>query len=75
MRLFFRGGCFLPLLVIFNFFFGWIFFGFRAWVIMGILLIVVSLAYSYILSRKIVSESDRQARRKDAIDVEGKVLK
>jgi hypothetical protein len=42
---------------------------------MGILLIVVSLAYSYILSRKIVSESDRQARRKDAIDVEGKVLK
>jgi len=75
MTLFYRGGCLLPFLLIFNLFFGWIFFSVRAWVLVEILLIIALVIYSYILSRKIISRVNNAGKRDNAIDVEGKVIK
>jgi antibiotic biosynthesis monooxygenase (ABM) superfamily enzyme len=75
MNLFYRGGCFLPFLIIFNFFFGWIFFGLRAWILIEIILIIILMIYPYILSRKIMSGVNSAGKRRNAIDVEGKVIK
>ena len=75
MNLFYRGGCFLPFLIIFNFFFGWIFFGFKAWIIIEIILVAIFIIYSYILSRKIISGVNNGARRKGAIDVDSEVIR
>lgn len=75
MTLFYRGGCLLPFLLIFNLFFGWIFFSVRAWVLIEILLIIALVIYSYILSRKIISRVNNAGKRDNAIDVEGKVIK
>ena len=75
MTLLYRGGCFLPLLIIFNFLFGWIFFSIRTWLLIELILFAVLFLYGYILSRKIFSQIDNPTKKVDAIDVEGKVLK
>ncbi|MBN2831629.1 MAG: hypothetical protein JXL82_05100 [Candidatus Omnitrophica bacterium] len=75
MTLFYRGGCILPFLIIFNLFFGWMFFGVKAWIFIEIILIVVLMIYSYILSRKIISGVNSFGKRGNAIDVEGEVVR
>lgn len=72
MTLFYNSGCLLPFLVIFNLFFGRIFFSFRAWVAVEGILIIIFLANSYIFSKRIMNS----VRKKDnVIDVEGEVIK
>lgn len=73
MNLLYRGGCFLPFLLIFNFFFGWIFLGFRAWILIEIILVIILMIYSYFLSRKIISEVNGSGRKDNVIDVESEV--
>jgi len=75
MTLFYRGGCLLPFLIIFNLFFGWIFFNIRTWLLIELILMALLFLYGFILSRKIFSKVNSPAQRDDAIDVEGKVLK
>ncbi len=75
MTLFYRGGCLLPFLIIFNLFFGWIFFNIRTWLLVELILMALLFLYGFILSRKIFSKVNSPAQRDDAIDVEGKVLK
>ncbi|MFH1414037.1 MAG: hypothetical protein ABIG56_04250 [Candidatus Omnitrophota bacterium] len=66
-----RTGCLLPSLIIFNFFFGWIFFGFAAWLLIEVGLILLFFLYSYIIMRRIASPS---RQKDDVIDVEGRVV-
>ncbi|MDD3087866.1 MAG: hypothetical protein PHP89_04795 [Candidatus Omnitrophica bacterium] len=74
MGFLYRGGCFLPFLIIFNLFFGWLFLGFRLWLVVGLGLSLVFLIYSYLLSRKITSGINKPAAKSNVIDVEGEVL-
>jgi hypothetical protein len=64
-------GCLLPLLIILNLFFGWIFLKPRYWLLLEAILLLLFIANSYIFSRKIFSAS---SRRNNVIDVEGKVV-
>ncbi len=81
MTFLYRGGCLLPFLIIFNFLFGWMFFGFKTWLIIQLVLVLIFTLYSYILSRKIISQFSEVAKNpggvaKDpnVIDVEGEVV-
>jgi hypothetical protein len=72
MAIFYNSGCLLPFLIIFNLFFGRLFFNFRTWLVVGGVLIILFLVNSYIFSRRII----KSVRRKDnVIDVEGEVVK
>ncbi len=74
MNFIYRGGCFLPFLIIFNLFFGWLFLGVRAWLVIGLGLSLVFVIYSYLLSRRISSGIKNPAVKGNVIDVEGEVL-
>jgi len=74
MTLFYRGGCLLPFLIIFNLIFGRLFFSFKVWLAVGGVLILLFFIYSYILSRKILSGVNTVNKKSGAIDVEGEVL-
>lgn len=64
-------GCLLPLLIILNLFFGWMFLKPIAWLLTEGILILLFMINSYILSRRISSFS---AKRDKVIDVEGEVV-
>jgi uncharacterized membrane protein len=66
-----RTGCLLPLLIILNLFFGWIFFKPLEWLAVGLILVLLFMLSSIILTRKIFSVSSKDKR---IIDVEGEVL-
>jgi uncharacterized membrane protein len=66
-----RTGCLLPLLIIFNLLFGWIFLRPLCWLFLEIVLVLLFMVNSYILTRRIILAS---SRRGDGIDVEAKVL-
>ncbi|MFH1354818.1 MAG: hypothetical protein ABIH19_01525 [Candidatus Omnitrophota bacterium] len=66
-----RAGCLLPSLIGLNFFFGWIFFGFAAWLLIEAVLILLFFLYSYFIMRRIASAS---GQKDDVIDVEGRVV-
>ncbi len=66
----FQAGCFLPVLIVLNLFFGWMFLRPATWLLVGVILIALFLLNSYLVVRKIKSFS----RSKDAIDVEGEVV-
>jgi len=70
--IFSRAGCFLPLLIILNLFFGWMVFRPLEWLAVGVLLLLLFLLNSIIATRKILSEVPRGNR--SIIDVEGEVL-
>ncbi|MFA5275623.1 MAG: hypothetical protein WC417_01860 [Candidatus Omnitrophota bacterium] len=64
-------GCFLPLLFLFNLFFGWMFFKPLTWLaIEGIILLLI-LINALILVRKV---SSLQKKHSNVIDVEGEVI-
>ncbi len=66
-----RSGCLLPLLIIFNLLWGWIFLKPRVWLITEGILILLFIINVYIIRRKIVSA---RSRRDDIIDVKGEVV-
>ena len=71
MTLFYKGGCFLPFLIIFNLIFGLLFFPVRTWLAIEGILIILFMFYSYIFSRRILNS----IKGKDnVIDVEGEVV-
>ena len=71
MTVFYSSGCLLPFLIIFNLIFGRLFFNTRHWLVIGGILILIFMVYSYIFSRRIINN----VKRKDnVIDVEGEVI-
>ncbi|MFC1675318.1 hypothetical protein ACFL1K_05495 [Candidatus Omnitrophota bacterium] len=66
-----RTGCFLPFLIFFNLFFGWMFLRPAHWLLLEGLLILFFLINSYIITRKVVSTASRYD---NTIDTEGEVV-
>jgi hypothetical protein len=66
-------GCFLPLLIILNLFFGWLFLPPLHWLLIEGALIVLFLASSAAMTRTIFSNLNPH-KRDGVIDVEGKVV-
>lgn len=67
----------MPFLIVFNFFFGWIFFGFFHWLAIEFILVTLFILNSVWLTKKFVSSSGANiSRRKgrDVIDVEAEVV-
>lgn len=64
-------GCLLPMLIVLNLFFGWIFFKPLIWLFTEGALILLFIINSYVLIKKVSSLS---TRRSDAIDVESQVV-
>ena len=67
-----QSGCLLPFLLIFNLFFGRIFFKPRLWLIIEALLFLIILATGYIAIRRVKVYS--ALHRKEVIDVQGEVI-
>lgn len=74
MTLFYNSGCLLPFLIIFNLFFGRMFFSPRIWLAVEGVLIILFLINSYIFSRRIINSVKRKDKG-NVIDVEGEVIK
>ncbi len=68
-----KTGCFLPLLIILNIFFGLIFFKPFIWLSIGIILGLLFFANFFLLAKKITSFSSK--KNSQVIDVDGEVLK
>lgn len=68
--LFSRTGCLLPFLIIFNLFFGLLFFRPFVWLLIQVILILLFLINGYIITRKISPSS----RRNNVIDVKGEIV-
>jgi len=65
-----QAGCLLPILILLNLFFGWLFFKPLSWLAIEAALIFLFLLNSYILARRISSASRKNRK---IIDVEGEV--
>lgn len=66
-----QAGCLLPLLIILNLFFGWMFLKPIVWLLTEAILILLFMINSYILTRRISSFS---TKRDNVVDVEGEVV-
>jgi uncharacterized membrane protein len=64
-------GCLLPFLLIFNLFFGWLFFRPIVWLLIGLILILLFILNSLFITKKVSTTS----YKKDVVDVEAEVLK
>ncbi len=67
-----RTGCLLPLLIAFNFFFGWIFLRPLQWLMLEAVLILSFVVTSYIVARKIFRSTSGKSN--GVIDVKGEVV-
>lgn len=67
-----RSGCLLPLLIILNLLFGWIFLKPKEWLILEAILVLFFIINGYVMTQKIVSSSSK--KRGNVIDVEGEVV-
>lgn len=65
-------GCLLPFAILFNLFFGLMFFKPVTWLCIEAVLILLFIMNSYIFAKKV---SSAPSRRANVIDVEGEVLK
>ncbi|MFH0738739.1 MAG: hypothetical protein V2A59_02630 [Candidatus Omnitrophota bacterium] len=65
-------GCLLPLLIILNLFFGWIFLEARYWLLLEAVLVLAFILSSYIIARRLL-RSPKHKRNDGVIDVEGKL--
>jgi len=63
-------GCLLPLLILINLFFGWMFFKPATWLLIEGILILLFILNSYILIRRVSSFT----KRSNVVDVEGEVV-
>jgi len=66
-----QAGCFLPILIILNLFFGWMFLKPAQWLLLEAALVLFFIITSIILVKKVVSSA---TKRSNVIDVEGKVV-
>jgi len=67
-------GCLLPFLLIFNLFFGWLFFRPLHWFLLEAVLVFIFLLHSMVLTRKMFSDISGRSRGDKVIDVEGRVI-
>lgn len=67
-----RTGCFLPLLIILNLFFGWMVFKPLEWLAVGGVLVLLFILNSMVVARSVFSHDS--FRNSAVIDVEGQVL-
>jgi len=66
-----QSGCLLPLLIIFNLFFGWIFLKPLTWIAAEGILVLLFFINSFFLARSILKPTKK---RSGVIDVEGQIL-
>jgi len=64
-------GCILPLMIILNLFFGWIFFKPAIWLLVGAILILLFTINSYLFIRRVRNLSPKKGK---IIDIEARVL-
>jgi len=70
-----QSGCLLPILLMFNLFFGWLFFAPLIWLSIEGILLVLFFVNSLILLRRISSMTSKVSPgREGAIDVEGEIV-
>jgi len=70
-----QAGCILPVLIVFNLFFGLFFFKPLYWILFEGVLIVLFILNSVIFTRKMFSGTANNAKKRPgAIDVEGEVI-
>ncbi len=68
-------GCLLPVLILFNLFFGWLFFPPFFWLSLEGILILLFFINSYILIRRVSSMASKASpKRSGVIDVEGEIM-
>lgn len=67
-----NSGCFLPLLLTVNLFFGWMFLKPLHWLIVEAVLLFLFIINGVAISKKM---SSRKQRKENVIDVEGRVIK
>jgi membrane protein implicated in regulation of membrane protease activity len=73
MTVFYNSGCVLPFLIIFNLFFGRLFFSFKAWLAIEGILVGLFVISAYIFSRRIIKNMKEKSRG-NVIDVEAEVV-
>jgi hypothetical protein len=66
-----HAGCLLPLLIILNFLFGWLFLELRYWLFTEAILVLVFILNSYIMARRLFRSPKHT---EGVIDVEGEVV-
>ncbi|MBM3255718.1 MAG: hypothetical protein FJZ08_05395 [Candidatus Omnitrophica bacterium] len=66
-----NAGCLLPLLIILNLFFGWIFLEARYWLLLEAVLVLIFILNSYIMARRLLRSPRRNS---SVIDVEGEIV-
>ncbi len=71
MAIFYNNGCFLPFLIIFNLFFGRLFFSLRLWLAIEGVLIIFFIILSYLSGKRIMKSFQK---RNNVIDIEGEVI-
>lgn len=68
-------GCLLPIIILFNLFFGWMFFPARAWLFIEGILIILFFINSFIFLRRVSNmASGANPQRDGVIDVEGEIV-
>lgn len=69
------GGCLLPLLLVLNTIFGWMFLNFKYWLLLELLLLSAVWLGAFTFDGKISgAATGRRRRRNDVIDVEAKII-
>jgi hypothetical protein len=71
--LFSYSGCLIPLLLVLNLLFGWMFLSFRHWLLVEAALFLLFIIHSFIFTRRMLSRASQQ-RKGDVIDVEAEVV-
>ena len=70
-----QAGCLLPIIILFNLFFGWIFFPTRTWLLIEGILIILFFINSFIFLRRVSTMASGSASKRDGvIDVEGEIV-
>ncbi len=64
-------GCLLPLLIILNFIFGWMFLALGYWLLVEAVLVLIFILSSYIMARRLFRGPQRD---EGVIDVEGEIV-
>lgn len=63
-----RTGCLLPLLIVLNLLFGWVFIKPTAWLILELVLILMFVLNFYMITKKV---TEHKSKRDNVIDTEG----
>lgn len=69
-----QAGCLLPLLIVCNLFFGWMFLKPFHWFLLGAALVFLFWINSFVMAKRILSNRHPGSRRSDVIDVPAQVV-